>query len=793
MRKIIQIIIIYICFVNTTQAADQVGFVKDGAGQAIDYATVILLSMSGHLPVATAVSDSVGKFNLSVPTGTYLMKIRHIGYKAIENVINVEAGKTIGTFILESETVDLKELEISASAITREADRFIMRVGNTPMLSNKSTAELLRLAPGVWVAENGISINGANGCKVFINEREIKLTGSELVNYLKNYRSENISKIEIIPQAGSEYSADTQGGIVKITLRKGTEKGVLGNFSFETRQGEFLNYYQTGVNVNASINRWSINALMNGSLSPNAQNVMTANRQYKTTTDNYFSSKSFMNYKTRSGTGRLAIIFDPDKWNNLGVEVEYGQADTPNPSSAQTHIVQDGKTIVGSSAYRQNENKVNFSGVFNFIHKLDTIGSTAKFLADYTQKTISGHNDYSSVFEVYGYTTTDSVYRSNSSAVYKLFTADATINKIFTKRLKYSVGLRYSYNRINDSVRYESYNLNRWKSLEPYNFMLDYRENIYASYANFSFTGRRLSITAGVRGEYSFIRNSGEDSNRSYFDLFPNITANYSFNAMRTFMLIAQYSQNIQRPNFRYLNPNRVQSSDFSYSIGNPALRPTYIKNLGITGVYKYRYTLSVGARLHTDLVREVCKTDSVNPRVTYIVPENHYAENHYYIALNTPLKIGRKFNLNSNLIGVRQDIKATETSTVTPHYLYFANLAAGFNLPAKIYLEITCSSTSRLYSANSGINPRNIFNASVKKQWLNNKLNVSFEVNNIFNSKASYFSDISEFKINTSGYEAWNSRYATINVQYSLNKGKTFKKQQIENLNDGEKSRLEK
>jgi hypothetical protein len=258
-------------------------------------------------------------------------------------------------------------------------------------------------------------------------------------------------------------------------------------------------------------------------------------------------------------------------------------------------------------------------------------------------------------------------------------------------------------------------------------------------------------------------------------------------------MLIAQYSQNIQRPNFRYLNPNRVQSSDYSYSIGNPALRPTYVTNIGITGVYKYRYTLSVGGRLHKDLVREVCKTDSVNPRITYIIPENHFAENHYYVALNTPLKIGRNLNLNSNLIAVRQDIKAKEASDITSHYLYFANLTAGFTLPEKIYFEITYSGTSRLYSANSGINPRHILSASLKKQLFNEKLNTSLAINNIFNSKASYFSNMSDFKISTSGYEAWNSSYLTLNVQYSLNKGKAFKKRQIENLTDSEKSRLEK
>ena len=42
-------------------------------------------------------------------------------------------------------------------------------------------------------------------------------------------------------------------------------------------------------------------------------------------------------------------------------------------------------------------------------------------------------------------------------------------------------------------------------------------------------------------------------------------------------MLIGQYGRYIERPTFSALNPNRIQTSEYSYLIGNPMLRPTYI------------------------------------------------------------------------------------------------------------------------------------------------------------------------------------------------------------------------
>lgn len=787
----ITLVLMFLHLFAVLSAQTRIGYVTNRDGEAVEFATIILSSDNKH--VATAISDSLGKFSVSINDGEYHIKIRNIAYETLEKDIIISTKSIdLGIFNLQSGSLKLGEVVVSTSAIVRQSDRFVMYIRNVPSFSNKDASEILRLAPGIWIDDNGISINGAEGSKVYINDRELKLTGKELANYLRNYRSSDIAHIEIIPQSGAEYSADSKGGIIRITLQKQSENGIMGNVMFETLEGKYLSAYNPSGTLNVQIARWTLNAYASGEIIGKGKNELIATRNYKNGEDAYFESQSFMNQKTKSGIGRIGVIYDLDKKNSFGTEIEYISKNIPNPSSAKTVIKQNGLTINNTSSYEQNEHNSNFSILFNYNYKMDTIGSSFKFIADYTDKKVIGDNDYHSSFEVLELVT-DSIYRNNTSSRYKVLTVDAMISKKLAKSVKYLVGVKHTFYKMSDTVGYESYYKAAWNQLDEYSFSLNYTENISAAYGALNIDGNKLSLSVGLRAENTYITNNTSKINRTYLDFFPNVSATYTFNAMRTFMLIGQYSRNIQRPNFWHLNPNRIQYSDYSYMVGNPNLRPTYINNIGITAVYKYKYILSIGGRLHRDLIREVSKIDPDNPEVTYITPENHFIENHYYAALSVPLQILKWCNINTNFTGVKQDIRGSETDNLMSHNLYFANITAGFTLPAKLYLELTYNGASRMYSANSGINPRHLFHIVLKKQFLNNQLSTSLGLNNVFNSKASYFSNTEYFKIDTNGYEAWSSRYIKLNVQYNFNSGKTIKKRAIENMSDSEKNRIEK
>lgn len=785
------IVILLSCSCAICVAQERKGRILNTKNEPVEFATIILLKDGEQ--AAAAITDTAGHFSLSVQAGKYFMRIQNITYKTIETDLNLnQSNPDLGIFRMEDAFVNMSEVVVTASAITREADRFVMQINNNmPSLMNKDASEVLQLAPGVWVDDKGISINGTAGTKVYINDRELKLASNELVGYLRNFRSSDIARVEVVPQAGAEYSADSKGGVIRIILRKQQENGLSGNAMVQTTQNKDYTYYKPSANLNALIGKWTLNAAASGDITSKNKSNMQESRSYPGVDSPFFQSGSVINRKPKSAMGRLGTVYEINNRNSLGAELEWWAKETKAPSFSETTGKIGNDLLHSISHYEEKEKDRNVSATFNYIYKVDTLGSVIKTILDYTNKKVTGENEYASVFEIAD-NRLDSVYRNNSLSNYRIYTTDLMLDKRLGHGMKYTAGIRYARNEMSNETLYEGQYNSRWKPLDRFNYALDYTENIGAAYATFAFKLGSLDVLAGLRGEYTHTTGK-DDPDKRYTDLFPNLNLTYSFNTMKTVLLIGQYARNIQRPNFWYLNSNRIQYSDYSYYIGNPLLRPTYIDRVSFTAVYKYRHTLTIGGNLHKDLIREVSKIDPENPEVKYVTPENHYAENHYFVAISSPHNFTKWFSLNTNLVGVKQDIRGIKADKTMSHYLYFINSTANFTLPKDFFFELSYNGTSRLYSANSGIEPAHFFHAQIKKRLLNNRINLTAGIHNIFNHKTSYFANMANYISKSKSKDAWNVRSIKLSLQYTFNSGKAFKKRTIEGGLDTEKERIEK
>ena len=79
--------------------------------------------------------------------------------------------------------------------------------------------ELLRQTPSVSLTDKRISILGAGGTKVFVDGKEVRLTGEQLINYLRNLPSQNIKKVEVLPMADAASDTNDKRSIVYIHLK----------------------------------------------------------------------------------------------------------------------------------------------------------------------------------------------------------------------------------------------------------------------------------------------------------------------------------------------------------------------------------------------------------------------------------------------------------------------------------------------------------------------------------------------------------------------------------------------
>ncbi len=192
------------------------GRVADSEGNPVEFATVVALSANHEQ--GGAVTDSIGNYRIDLPKGQYNVTFTLVGYDNAEKAVTV-SGETRLDATMATNAVALHGVEVKASAIRRLPDRFVVRVEDMPAAIGKDGKELLQAAPGVWIDDKKITINGKSGAKVMVNDRELRMDQSQLLTYLRSLKAEDVSKIEVIPQAGAEYSADTAGGIIKITLK----------------------------------------------------------------------------------------------------------------------------------------------------------------------------------------------------------------------------------------------------------------------------------------------------------------------------------------------------------------------------------------------------------------------------------------------------------------------------------------------------------------------------------------------------------------------------------------------
>lgn len=123
-----------------------------------------------------------------------------------------------------------------------------------------------------------------------------------------------------------------------------------------------------------------------------------------------------------------------------------------------------------------------------------------------------------------------------------------------------------------------------------------YRENIGAAYLSLAAQfGPKWTAKAGLRGEYTnsfgdWI-SAGDESRRSYFDLFP--TAFVGFNPSASLRFALSYTRRIQRPDYMALNPVENYIDAHTYNVGDPDLRPAYSDAASLSAGFGQHFSLA--------------------------------------------------------------------------------------------------------------------------------------------------------------------------------------------------------
>ena len=757
------------------------GYLLDDREKGIGFATILL---SGTERQFGAITDSCGYFHLEIVPGTYQIRMQCVGFEPLTERREILAS-VCDTFRLQASVQKLGELRVSANRIQRKADSYVVQV---PKALNQDGMELLQQAPGVWISDGKISINGSSGTKVYVNEREIRLEGELLASYLQSLRSDDIRSIEVEPFAGADQDAQSKGGAIYIRLRQSEDKGWQGNATLNSYAARGFFRYQPHLSWNGHQGKWDTYGSIIWNQAPRSDGSLKENRTYAIP-DKRFHNDAQFDTPNRYAASRLGLLFHPDSVHSFGGEWEYLHHQAERTLKGYSGLHTPNYTLYNKGNYLQQEKYRMMTGSFNYRYKQKH--STFKVLADYVSKKSEGNNRYN-IRQNSMNSTSDTLYRMKSQVDYRIASVETNWSYSHNPKTSWSLGAEYTFTGMEDAAYSEGWwQETMWRPIPAYDYALDYQEHIAALYASFGKEWKGWSLKAGLRAEYTHTANRTEHLTRNDLSLFPHLDLSWAMDNLHQKLWVAQYARYIERPPFAELNPNRIQTSDYSYTIGNPALRPTYIHRFSLTFVWNYRYTLTIGGNLHRDLIRAFTLQDASDPDISYVTYANHHRENHWFVAFNIPWQPVYWFGLNTNIIGVKQDIQFAESEKFTPHYLYFGNATATFYLPENFQIEAQYNGASRLYSGNSEVNPTHRFNLHLRKKWHEGKWAVRLSLNNIFNQQTGYVSRVSDYTTHLQTDASSRGRTLQASITWNFSVGKSIRTSSVEKNSAKERARL--
>ncbi len=554
------------------------GKVQDDQGQAIAWATISLSDTAEQVILATALSDSIGHFELEVPQeGNYQISIRFLGYQTHQEILTLDRSVILPPIVLATTAEDLATVVVKAERPVLESkeDRLLFHVAASQLRSGYDGLEVLQQAPYVWVdTDDQIQIRNERAM-VQINGRPINMQGSDLASLLRSIPSEDIHRIEVQSTPGAAVDANQLGGVINIVLKKkqlGLRAMIRGDIeSFGER------FYEVSGQTNWSYGGESWN------LYGNYRFLDVYNNGQTVSTISYLQSGDFLQTEllewrdNQRHTYRVGGVVDLAPKHNLGLEWRSTDLGHRFSNEGNLALTQSGDTLeMGQTGFTNDLDRVLKNALVNYRWTWDTLQSNIRFIGDYTLLVNEEQNEGFSEYELG--VLRENQERNSFDNRSELLQLQVDVVQKWPREWQLLTGLKWTMTDRENALLAEQLLDDQWMETDRSN-SLDYRESISAGYVNlqrewaavhFAKIGLRTEAT-----EFTRIDQGLQDTlARRYLDCFPS--AFYRYRWSQGPSLSARYSRRIRRPSFRLLNNEIRRVNDFRYSIGNPDLQAEY-------------------------------------------------------------------------------------------------------------------------------------------------------------------------------------------------------------------------
>ncbi|MBA6155412.1 TonB-dependent receptor [Tenacibaculum sp. S7007] len=769
--------------------------IEANSKQPLEYATLILTHLKSKR-ISGGVTNQNGSFSIEVPKGEYGVKVEFIGFKtkSLQNKQLTE-NTNLGVITLSEDTETLDEVEVIAEKSTVEIrlDKKIYNVGKDMTVKGGNASDVLDNVPSVNVdAEGAVSLRGSENVRILIDGKPSALVGLTGTDALRNLPADAIEKVEVITSPSARYDAEGTTGILNIILRKGKITGFNGSVNLTVGNPDMVR--------------------------------VAPNLNYRTKKINLFSN---LGYSYRKGPGNSQSFFT--NFDNDGTITDYRNEDRVfdrknknfNASLGLEYYINKNSSITGSYFYRNSNGNDIATNITDSLNINREIGS--REIRIETEKEDGIDNQYSlnytNNFDRKGKKLTidlqysDSDETENSPVVIDGVLAEqnsqvtTSKDKLFQIDYVLPIGENTQFEFGHKTMLQDLFSDFKVRDADgnPFEFdpsnAIDFKQNIYAFYAQYGNKTNKLSYLLGLRTEITDIDlnvlTTNQLSEKNYTEWFPTVNLGYELNDTDNFTL--GYSRRLRRPRHWFLNPFESRSSATNIFRGNPDINPTFTSSFDLgytTKIKKLTLNSSIYYQHSTDIMQGVSLTEKRTQNgktfdVFVRTPVNLGNEGRYGFEFTSNYNPTRKVRLSATFNyfkfnteaftysyidanGVNQSLDLNEVNESS----WFARFNSRITLPGKIQWQTRLMYRAPQANAQSDRGNMFVTNLAFSKDLFKDKASLVLNVSDLFNARKResttyFYNDAGNLSTISNGTFQWRERQITLSFTYRFNQKK--------------------
>jgi len=817
MKKIFSFFLLFSLAFSLFAAESIKGSIVDAGDQSpLDFVNVTLFKQGSTKPVTFVSTDTNGAFVFpTIEKGKYNVRFSYVGFTTINQVVEVsDKPVNLGTIKMDADTRNLKEVEVvgQGSQMHFDIDKKVFSVDQNISAAGGSASDVLKNIPSVTVDNQGnVSLRKDGNVEVWINGKASGLTVDNRAQVLQQMPAESIESIEVMTNPSAKFNPEGSAGIINIVMKQKHKAGYFGSVSAGTTipdNGKLGQNYGASVNYSSS----KVDAYVNL-----GYRAMSFQGGSKTDRTNFASADSLLQKKNSSVLNqsndnsmafsglfmRAGVDYHLNTKNTLSLS-GFGMAGSGNQNSDITNTTTNIVTNSRSVFTQQNTGKGTRPSLnmnMDYRHDFDKKGSNLMANLSYSNHNRTGNSDYIQ---------TDTIVRSNINQVTDDKNNEMELKVDYTNKLtensKLEVGVQSTVEkRLSTSTGLD--NTTR-VNLPAYFDSFNYNEQINSAYVTYGSRYKNLTFQLGLRAEYytkQFSDNTMDSTGiknpiQNYtadpiFHVFPSFYLSYTMPNKDELQF--NYSNRVNRPRGRQINPYKNYSDPINISYGNPYLLPQYSSSLELNYIKSWdANTLSASLYYHkTNNVIEGVKY-VYNTYIVYNIP-NSIPILDKSIMENTFLNIAKSQNTGLEVISKNRLFKILSlTSTLNVYYSkldsatylnthltspqniitipgqssfsWSGNILANFMLSKTFSGQITGEYESAQLIAQGKENAKYSLDLGVRQTFMDRKLSVSLNVRDLLNSdRDNSTTSGSGFTQHTSSY--FHGRMVGLTLSYNF------------------------